>query len=129
MSDGVDNFENAEERGGIANFICSKDVLAVLPTEFRKSVLVQLIPGLCFELYNNDDVPDELEQHFKCEFSPFVAAPFHQTMFLMFSVEICKFFDSCVEFFDLLVCGLTDRLSSTTVKSVEIILKIFNTRL
>ena len=43
MSDGVDNFENAEERGGIANFICSKDVLAVLPTEFRKSLLVQLI--------------------------------------------------------------------------------------
>ena len=65
MSDGVDNFENAEERGGIANFICSKDVLAVLPTEFRKSLLVQLIPGLCVELYIDDDVPDELEQHFK----------------------------------------------------------------
>ena len=37
----------------------------VLPTEFRKSLLVQLIPGLCVELYNYDDVPDELEQHFK----------------------------------------------------------------
>ena len=100
--------------------------MAVLPTEFRKSLLVWLIPGLCVELCNNDNVPDELEQHFKFEFSPFV---FHQTMFLMFSVEICNFFDSCVEFYDLLVCGLTDRLSSATVKSVEIILKIFNTRL
>ena len=103
--------------------------MAVLPTEFRKALLVQLITGLCVELYNDDDVPDELEQHFKSEFSPFVAAPFHQTMFLMFSVEICNFFDSCVEFYDLLVCGLTDRLSSTTVKSVKIISKIFNTRL
>ena len=54
--------------------------------EFRKSLLVQLIPGLCVELYKDDDVPDELEQHFKCESSSFVAAPFHQTMFLMFSV-------------------------------------------
>ena len=37
----------------------------------------------------------------------------------------CNFFDSCFTFFDLPVRSLTDRLSSSAVKSVEILLKIF----
>ena len=32
--DGVENFESTEQSDGIANFIRSKDVLAVLPTGF-----------------------------------------------------------------------------------------------
>ena len=33
-------------------YAASNDVLAVLPTGFGKSLLFQLIPGLCVELYN-----------------------------------------------------------------------------
>ena len=36
------------------NFFHSKDVLAVLPTRFGKSLLFQLIPGLCVELQYTD---------------------------------------------------------------------------
>ena len=48
------NVENlrAGQRDGIANFIRRHDVLAVLPTGFRKSLLFQFIPGLCVELHN-----------------------------------------------------------------------------
>jgi len=55
------------KKDGIANFICSKDVLAVLPKGFGKS-LFQLIPRLCVELHSAPDTgaPDELEQHFNC---------------------------------------------------------------
>ena len=74
-------FKSAKERDGIANCIRSKEVLAVLPTGFGKLLLVQLIPGLCVELHNDDDVPDELGQHFECEFSPFIAVRFLQTIF------------------------------------------------
>ena len=49
--DGVENL-SAEQRDGIANFIRRHDVLAVLPTGFGKSLLFQLIPGLCVELHN-----------------------------------------------------------------------------
>jgi len=57
----------------------------VLITGFRKSLLVQLIPRLCVALRNAPDagVPDELEQHFECVFSPFVASPFQQTRFFL----------------------------------------------
>ena len=44
--DGVD-----KQRDGIANFYPRKDVLAILPTVFRKSFLFHLIPGLCVELH------------------------------------------------------------------------------
>ena len=47
--DGVDEL-SAEQTDGIINFIRRKDVLAVLPTGFGKSLLFQLIPGLCVEL-------------------------------------------------------------------------------
>ena len=49
-----DSFENlsTEQRDGVVNFIRSDDVLAVLPMRFGKSLLFQLIPGLCVELHN-----------------------------------------------------------------------------
>ena len=47
--DGVENL-SPEQMDGIVNFISRKDVLAVLPTGFGKSLLFQLIPGLCAEL-------------------------------------------------------------------------------
>ena len=50
--DGVENLSAAEQRDGIANFIRRHDVLAVLPTGYGKSLLFQLIPGLCVELHN-----------------------------------------------------------------------------
>ena len=51
-SDGVENL-SAEQRDGIANFICRHDVLAVLPTGYGKSLLFQFtIPGHCLELHN-----------------------------------------------------------------------------
>jgi len=55
--------------------------LAVLPTRFGKSLLVELITGFCVELHNAPDagVPGELEQHFECVFSPFVASLFQHT--------------------------------------------------
>ena len=49
--DGVENV-SAEQKDGIVNFIRSDDVLAVLPTGLGKSLLFQLIPGLCVELHN-----------------------------------------------------------------------------
>ena len=51
MFDDVENL-SAEQRDGMVNFICSEDVLLVLPTGFEKSLLFQLIPGLCVELHN-----------------------------------------------------------------------------
>ena len=50
-SDGAKNL-SAEQRDRIANFIRRHDVLAVLPTRYGKSLLFQLIPGLCVELHN-----------------------------------------------------------------------------
>ena len=47
--EGVENL-NLEQMDGIVNFIRRKDVLAVLRTGFGKSLLFQLIPGLCVEL-------------------------------------------------------------------------------
>ena len=53
--DGVD-----KQRDGIANFNPRKDVLAILPTVFRKSFLFHLIPGPSVELYIPDaGVPDK----------------------------------------------------------------------
>ena len=49
--DGVENL-SAEQRDGIASLIRRHDVLAVLPTGYGKSLLVQLIPKLCVELHN-----------------------------------------------------------------------------
>ena len=50
-SDSVENL-SVEQRDGIANFIRHHDVLVVLPTRYGKSLLFQLIPGLCVELHN-----------------------------------------------------------------------------
>ena len=47
--DDVDKL-SAKQIDGNVNFIWRKDVLAVLPTGFGKSLLFQLIPGLCVEL-------------------------------------------------------------------------------
>ena len=49
--DGVDRL-SAEQTDSISNFIRRKDVLAVLPTGFGKSLLFQMIPGICYELNN-----------------------------------------------------------------------------
>ena len=49
--EGVENL-SAGQRDGIANFIRRHDVLAVLPTGNGKSLLFELIPGLCVELHN-----------------------------------------------------------------------------
>ena len=49
--DSVENL-SAEQRDGIVNFVRRHDVLTVLPTGFGKSLLFQLIPGLCVELHN-----------------------------------------------------------------------------
>jgi len=48
---------------------------------FEKLLLVELITGFCVELHNapHAGVPGELEQHFECIFSPFVASPFQHT--------------------------------------------------
>ena len=48
MFDGVENL-SAEQSDGVCNFILPKDLLAVLPTGFGKSLLFQLIPGLCVD--------------------------------------------------------------------------------
>ena len=44
--DGVEKLSD-EQTSGVLNFIQRKDVLAVLPTGSGKSLLFQLIPGLC----------------------------------------------------------------------------------
>ena len=49
--DGVENL-STKQRDAIVNFIRGKDVLAVLPVGFGKTLLFQLIPGLCVELHN-----------------------------------------------------------------------------
>ena len=49
--DGVEN-SSVERRDGIVNFVRRLDVLVVLPTGYRKSLLFQLIPKLCVELHN-----------------------------------------------------------------------------
>ena len=63
----------APSKGMELQIIHSKDVLAVLPTGFGKS-LFQLIPGLCVELqYTMLLMPVyqmSLEQHFEHVFSP-----------------------------------------------------------
>ena len=51
MFNDVENL-SAKQRDGIVNLICSEDVLPVLPTGFAKSLLFQLIPGLCVQLHN-----------------------------------------------------------------------------
>jgi len=75
----------APRKGWNREFFRSKNVLTVLPTGFGKSLLFQLIPGLCVELHNAPDagVPDELEQHLEYLFLPFVASPFQQTRFFL----------------------------------------------
>ena len=47
--DGVEKLSD-EQTSGVLNFIQCKDVLAVLPTSSGKSLLFQLIPGLCLRL-------------------------------------------------------------------------------
>ena len=47
--DGVEKLSD-EQTSGVLNFIQRKDVLAVLPTGSGKSLLFQLIPGLCLRL-------------------------------------------------------------------------------
>ena len=47
--DGVEKLSD-EQTSGVFNFIQRKDVLAVLPTGSSKSLLFQLIPGLCLRL-------------------------------------------------------------------------------
>ena len=44
--DGVSEI-SAEQREGIANYFQRKDILAVLPTGHGKSLLFQLLPGIC----------------------------------------------------------------------------------
>ena len=44
--DGVENL-SAEQSDSVYNFILRMDLLAMLPTGFGKSLLFQLIPGLC----------------------------------------------------------------------------------
>ena len=44
--DGVGNL-SAEQSDSVCNFILRKDLLAMLPTGFGKSLLFHLIPGLC----------------------------------------------------------------------------------
>ena len=44
--DGVEKLSDGQT-SGVFNFIQCKDVLAVLPTGCGKSLLFQLIPGLC----------------------------------------------------------------------------------
>ena len=46
--DGVENL-SAEQSDTICNFILRKDLLAMLPTGFGKTLLFQLIPGLCVD--------------------------------------------------------------------------------
>ena len=47
--DGVEKLSD-EQTSGVFNFIQRKDVLAVLPAGCGKSLLFQLIPGLCLRL-------------------------------------------------------------------------------
>ena len=47
--DSVEKLSDEQTRG-VFNFIQRKDVLAVLPTGSGKSLLFQLIPGLCLHL-------------------------------------------------------------------------------
>ena len=47
--DGVEKLSD-EQASAVFNFIQRKDVLAVLPTGSGKSLLFQLIPGLCLRL-------------------------------------------------------------------------------
>ena len=44
--DGVSEI-SAQQREGIANYVQRKDILAVLPTGHGKSLLFQLLPGIC----------------------------------------------------------------------------------
>jgi len=55
MSEVVEKFDgveeiSVEEREGVENFIQRTDVLAVLPTGYGKSLLFQLLPGICLAL-------------------------------------------------------------------------------
>ena len=45
-TDGVEEI-SAEQREGIVNYIQRKDILTVLPTGYGKSMLFQLLPGIC----------------------------------------------------------------------------------
>ena len=47
--DGVSEI-SAEQREGIVNYEQRKDILAVLPTGQGKSLLFQLLPGICLAL-------------------------------------------------------------------------------
>ena len=44
--DGVEEI-SSEQREGIVNHIQRKDILAVLPTGYGKSLLFRLLPGIC----------------------------------------------------------------------------------
>ena len=37
----------AQQREGIVNYVQRKDILSVLPTGYAKSLLLQLLPGIC----------------------------------------------------------------------------------
>ena len=37
----------AQQREGIMNYIQRKDILSVLPTGYGKSLLFELLPGIC----------------------------------------------------------------------------------
>lgn len=47
--DGVSEI-SAEQREGIVNYVQRKDILEVLPTGHGKSLLFQLLPGICLAL-------------------------------------------------------------------------------
>lgn len=64
----------------------SKDIFSLLPTDFGKSLLFQLIPGLCIRIHNMSYsqpraflIPSPGEQRFERVFSPFVASSFQRT--------------------------------------------------
>lgn len=53
--DGVEEI-SAKQREGIVIYIPRKDILAVLPICYGKSLLLQLLPGVCRGIY---DLPKE----------------------------------------------------------------------
>lgn len=64
----------------------SKDIFSLLLTDFGKSLLFQLIPGLCIRIHNMSYsqaraflIPSPGEQRFERVFSPFVASSFQRT--------------------------------------------------
>ena len=77
------------------NFIASKDALAVLPTGFRKSLLLcsSINSWISVKLHN---APDAGVMQILTIWS--FSFPTDKILSLMFSAEICDFFDSHFEF-------------------------------